>query len=587
MRKIFFLLLILTGFGVCANAQVSLSAHVDKTSLALDDELTLTVNVSGVSGNITMPQLPSLPAFNVYSREVEQSSVNGETSLQFRYVMLPRFVGNATIGAVRFNYQGQTYQTEPIAVRIYRTAANVPTTPAPHATPRVEKADPNLPPLEASLANQAYAKAGTPFFLVAAVSNTSPYVNQPFTLGIRFYYSQAFHDAPYQKPTVSNLFMEDDGSREGSQSISGTLYRYQEQRYRLSAVSAGKATIGPATVRYQAGSAARTAFDRIFGGFSSGPERTVSSNPITLKVRALPTEDRPASFYGAVGNGFSITATADPVQVPATEAVNLTVTVKGPGNLKATQDIHFPSLEGFKMYPAATTSGTTSAGTGYKTFKAVLVPSSSGIYTIPAIAWSYFNPDSTTYHTLRTTPLQLTVTPAEKEGSAFNFATTHTVGNGVQTLAHDIAYLKMNPAPNDNWLVRLGQLDIVNAVCILLLALAALFVGLGQKSLAKKKAFLTAKNQLKKSTSSQAVADVIRTYLQHRLHLSTGSLPLKEITAALRKQGVTPATAEAFSLLWQRLEAQRFAPLHDTSAGNTHLAGQALSVLKLIEEEAK
>ncbi len=162
MRKILFLLLVLMSTCLQAGAQVSLSARVDKTSLALDDELTLTVNVSGVSGNITMPQLPSLPAFNVYSREVEQSSINGETSLQFRYVMLPRFVGNATIGAVRFNYKGETYQTEPISVRIYRTAANVPTAPAQRATPRVEKADPNLPPLEASLANQAYAKAGTP-----------------------------------------------------------------------------------------------------------------------------------------------------------------------------------------------------------------------------------------------------------------------------------------------------------------------------------------------------------------------------------------------------------------------------------------
>ena len=105
-------------------AQVKLTATTDKTDLALDDELTLTVQVSGANGNIVMPQLPSLPAFNVYSREVSQSTINGKTTSIFKYTMLPRFVGKATIGAITFNYQGKTYQTQPMEIRIYRTAVD-------------------------------------------------------------------------------------------------------------------------------------------------------------------------------------------------------------------------------------------------------------------------------------------------------------------------------------------------------------------------------------------------------------------------------------------------------------------------------
>ena len=92
--RLFFILLFVT---CSVHAQVNLSAYVDKTTLALDDELTFTVKVTGISGNVVMPRLPSLPAFNVYSREVEQNTINGDTTLLFRYVMLPRFVGNATI----------------------------------------------------------------------------------------------------------------------------------------------------------------------------------------------------------------------------------------------------------------------------------------------------------------------------------------------------------------------------------------------------------------------------------------------------------------------------------------------------------
>ena len=568
-------------------AQVNLSASVDKNNLTLDDELTLTVQVTGVSGNIVMPQLPSLPAFNVYSREVEQSSINGNTTLLFRYVMLPRFVGNATIGAISFTHNGQTYKTEPIAVHIYRTSTNVPQAAVSTQAP-AQKADPNLPPLEAALANLAYAKTGQPFFLVAAISNKTPYVNQPFTLAIRFYYSRAFHDAPYTKPTVSNLFLEDQDTREGSQNIGGTLYRYQEQRYQLTAAAPGKATIGPATVRYRTGSAALSAFDRIFGGATAGPERTVSSEPITLQARALPQDNKPDSFYGAVGHGYTLQAKAEPRQVQAGEAINVSVTVKGPGNLKATQNLDFPRLDGFKIYPAAATSGNTTSRTGlpqtYKTYKAVLVPTASGIYTLPALSWSYFDPQLATYKTLQTTPIQLTVTPATQADSGFNFAGGAPVNHGVETLGTDIAYLKTNRAPEENLLQLLSRWGQINWMSGLLVVLAVLFAGLGRKSFAKKKAFLTAKGQLKKPISAQQIADTLSLYLQQRLALSTASLPLREILTRLRQKGVTPATLESFSLLWQRLEAERFAP-NGATTQTANLTTQAQSVLKLIEEE--
>ena len=97
-----------------------MTASVDKTNLSLDDELTLTVQITGASGNVLMPQLPSLPAFNVYSREVSSMNINGQTSTVFRYVMLPRFPTKATIGEIRFTYNGRVYTTQPIQVNIYR-----------------------------------------------------------------------------------------------------------------------------------------------------------------------------------------------------------------------------------------------------------------------------------------------------------------------------------------------------------------------------------------------------------------------------------------------------------------------------------
>ena len=600
-KKLFLLAVILFG-SLWVQAQVQLTAQVDKTALALDDELTLTVKVSGISGNVVMPQLPSLPAFNVYSREVEQNTINENTTLLFRYTMVPRFVGKASIGEIKFSHGGKTYTTTPISIDIYRsadavttapqttatTAVNQPSTNAPAATEAItEESFSHLPPLEAALAHRALQKAGEPFFLIAAVSDKVPFVNQPFTLGIRFYYSQNFYEASYQKnPTVSNLFMEDDGMLEGTQTIGNTLYYYQEKRYQLTAAAPGKATVGPAVVRYRIGSQTRDLFDRFFGG----TEKTAQSAPIAIYARPLPQQGKPDSFYGAIGNGYALKAQIDPKQVPAQEAVNLTITVSGNNDLKATQNLEIPPIDGFKIYPAAPSAGKATGKNGaiqhYKIFKAVLVPATSGVYTIPPIAWSYFDPKTNSYKTLQTAPINITVTPAEKSESSFNFS-GEAAGNGFQTLTNDIRYLKMSLAPEENLLERLSRLSVVNMGCAALLILGVLCAAMRKKATPRHRAFAVAKTCLKKSASSQTVSDALSTYLQQKFNIATGSLPLKEILLELHQKGISPATIESFSLLWQRLEAERFAPGSSSSQNTARLSEQALDILKLMEKEAR
>ena len=70
LKKLLFSLYLILWAGL-SWAQIAVSSSVDKTSLTLDDEITLTVTVQGAVSPLTMPQLPSLPAFNVYSREID------------------------------------------------------------------------------------------------------------------------------------------------------------------------------------------------------------------------------------------------------------------------------------------------------------------------------------------------------------------------------------------------------------------------------------------------------------------------------------------------------------------------------------
>ena len=592
MKK-FFLFLFVICFSPLLWGQIQVTAQVDKTNLTLDDELTLTILVRG--GTNVRPQLPSLPAFNVYSQLQSSSYINGQTQHEFRYVMMPRMVGNATIGAITVDYQGKTYRTDPIDVHIYRdgnrnnqpaiqTAKQPATTNYDSSFPAIESDADTLPPLERSLINQANQHGRKePFFLIAAVSNPRPYVGQTFTLAVRFYYSQQFSSAaPYQAPQVSNLFMEDSGKSEGTQNIGGNLFRYHEMRYQLTGAAPGEAVIGPAHL--ELGASAFDWFDRFFGGNSTVTEpRSFESAPIRLQIQALPA-GKPSSFYGAVGAGFALAATTDRSTVEAGDSVNLSLTVTGPASLKASKDFSFPEINGFKNYPVASTLKTGKRTS--KIFKTVLVANASGVYTIPPLEWSYFDPATTQYKTLQSTPITLTVKPSSTRSRSVDFAAQLTAGSGFQSLGTDINYLKPIPGPQQTLLARLGHLPRVNWAFVALL-LTGLFMRVGRKQDRAKQAYTQAKKLLHRATSYEQIAEALSHYLSQRHNIQTGSLPIKDIVSALHQCGCTPAQTQPFALLWKQLETLRFAPADSTSSSVQQQANKALELLQILEGKAK
>lgn len=606
----FLLTLVFAAAALAAQAQVTMTASVDKTNLSLDDELTLTVQISGASGNVLMPQLPSLPAFNVYSREVSSMNINGQTSTIFRYVMLPRFPTQATIGEIRFTHNGKVYTTQPIQVNIYRRvpagrgqggAVQQATASGPgsnydssvSAAQSSARAASNIPQELSATEALAENNRDKSFFMTAAVNNTTPYVNQQVELIVRFYYSRPFAgQPPYTPPTVTNIFMEPIKlNTEGSQILKGKMFRYIEQRYALSGVQAGKATIGPAMVQFQPGSNdVFSAFDRLFGGLAAEPQQLVKSNSVTLNIQPTPAAGRPASFYGAVGSGFTMQAQADRTRVEAGESINLTITVKGPGNLKPTADLKIPAINGFRVYDVASDSITLPvAGStqSTKTFKTVLVPTSSGTYTIPPLQWSYFNPKTKRYETLSTKPITVEVTPSTKVDSGVSFTGAGTA-NGFRRLAKDIRYVKTTPYPGEiGWLVSVGSLSGLAWILFVLPFVCAIGMRLGARSLRAKAPLLTARARLKQAVIEEQVADAVEEFLLQRFRLNMGSRQLRDVQEQLKQKGVTPESLKAFCTLWQRLDAARFAPEDLAAADARALAAQALEILKRLDAEGR
>jgi len=110
--------------------QVSISADVDKTQVALNDQLVLAVTVTGPEASLPDPDIPSMPNFSIYSsgRNQNITFVNGRvsSSITFTYVLEPRAAGKGVIPPITMSYKGQQAKTQPIEIQVYQ-----PGTPAP------------------------------------------------------------------------------------------------------------------------------------------------------------------------------------------------------------------------------------------------------------------------------------------------------------------------------------------------------------------------------------------------------------------------------------------------------------------------
>lgn len=164
MKK--FLFLILLSFqGLLA--QVQFEAKVSKTTLGLNERLRIdfAMNIDGDNFNE-----PSFDGFRVIagpSQQVSQSWVNGKSSFEkiYSYYLLPTQKGTITIKSATIEYNGQVFKTSPVKVNV---------------TNAVEQ--PKDP-------NDTSISADDNLYLVADVSKTNPYLNEPISVVYKLYFS--------------------------------------------------------------------------------------------------------------------------------------------------------------------------------------------------------------------------------------------------------------------------------------------------------------------------------------------------------------------------------------------------------------
>ncbi len=178
-------------------------------------------------------------------------------------------------------------------------------------------------------------------------------------------------------------------------------------------------------------------FDSFFSSVSTVP-RKVTTQPLTIRVKPLP-EPRPADFHGAVGS-FTIESSISGTDARLNDAVTMTVTLKGTGNLSLAGEpvISFP--QGIEKYDPKVTVKSTGTASGSKVFEYLLIPRNTGTFEIPPVSYSVFDPGQQKYVTLRAEgfTINVTGTPGEDQGAA----PAYTPGEDVKYLGQDIRFIR-------------------------------------------------------------------------------------------------------------------------------------------------
>ena len=350
----------------------------------------------------------------------------------------------------------------------------------------------------------------------------------------------------------------------------------------------GDITIDPAQfealLRVQNRAQVRSIFDDFFNSYTTAT-KALTSPGVTIHVSALPA-GKPRGFSGGVGQ-FNISSAISSTDLQANEAVTLTLTIQGAGNMKLLKTPAVDWPEGFEVYDPKVTNNfrnSTSGVSGTKTIEYLAIPRAGGTYTIPPIPFSYYDTQADDYKTLTTPEYTLHIARSADEETKAAVVNNFVQKEDIQQLGSDIRYIYANELPEfkiRKSTVTFGTLAFWLCYLIPALLSALLFIIFRKKikenaditRVRYKKANKVAQRRLKtaeqllkvdnKTAFFEEIERAAWTYLSDRLSIPTAQLNKENIAQILAAKGVSEALIKDVLHVLSTAEFARYAPTSD------------------------
>lgn len=627
------LLLFLLFCGLITKAQVRFTASISPSEIGKNEYAQLKLMVENAR-DVQAIDPPLLRNFTIVSgpnQESGMSSVNGNVKryIALNFILRPKSVGNFSIPPATAKADGADYKSNAVSIRVVANpTGNNPggnyfaspfagidpfTEPAPKTINRDFIIKKGEDPLEKIRKNM---------FVKLEVDKTSCYVGEPVVATYKLYTRLKSESNMVKNPSfngfsVIDLQQPDDMSYH-VEKMDGREYNvYTIRKAQLYPLLPGNLELGPAEIENNVHfikaeyiNQRPDFFDNMMSDLatasipSAGMEDQkviLQNKPVMITVKSLPDLNRPSGFKGATGN-FKIETRVEKNTFTTDDGGKLAVIISGSGNLQMINapQVNWPEgIEGFDSRAVDDLYKGTVPVSGRKIFEFPFTVSKPGTYTIPALAFSFFDPEQGTYKTVETRPLEVTVTKGTGKPKK--------VSEAVKTVKKDsylVSFFKN----------RLRVVSLVAALIIIGLILWLKRDSKKEKQIAalkkeneeKQAAAMPAKdiidsqehpftlaeeNLLKEDAKAfyLALNDGLKNYLSKKFLIPPEDLNKKNITEQVDKKGISNETAMQLYALIDDIEFQLYTPFVDKEKMKDHYdrANDVVQLLNTYKDQAK
>jgi len=543
-------------------------------------------------------QAPSFEGFNVVGGPFTSSSssiqmINGSvtrtTRNSYTYALQATREGTFRIGAASVTVSGDKVSSEPFEIQVLPDDGSYAASGggggvSNQGQPQKNTNDPQV--------------SGKDLFLRCIPSKKSVCVGDQIVLVYKLYTKVPVSSVSVSKmPSYAGFWTKDLSDNSGklkqtSEYVNGIEYTTAEiQRVVIVPQRSGKLTIDPmsmeciAQIRTERSNRRSMdpfeAFfnDPFFNNNIANVQKVLSSQALSIDVKALPENGKPTSFAGAVGN-YKFSSSIDKSELSTNEAVTVTLTVSGSGNIELLQmpePVFPPDFEVYDPKITTSTDGNSQGVTGTKKAEYLAIPRRAGSFSIPPVEFSYYNPSTDSYQTLHSEPYELTVRKGKDNGGeggvyASNQEDIKYLGSDVRHIMNDGAQLKPIHTTFFASPTYFGILLGLLVIFILMLFVLKKRADLAKDTVANRnrKAEKVARGRLKSAYQYLKAKDQEKFYVEmsqalwgyiaDKLGIERSKLSMETVSETMQGKNVTAELTQQFVDVLNYCEFARFAP---------------------------
>lgn len=392
MKKL--LILLLTFNTIILSSQVKFDVSVSKSKLGLNERFRVDFVMNQNGDNFSPPKFENFQIIGGPNQSIKTSYVNGERNFSktYSYFLKPLKKGRLKISQASIEIDNEIYKSLPIEVLITDSVKQ----PSDAVTQYYNDDD---------------------IELRALISKGSPFLNEPITVVYKLYYKAPINISDAREtetPKFKDFW---------SQTIKIPQLKVQREVYKgqnynvvewrkvvLYPQRVGELEISPLSLNLvlDVPTDKRDFFGNVIYDQTS---QLISTGMRRINVKNLPTQGKPDSFSGAVGE-FEFDVILNKNSLRATESFQAELKVKGSGNLKLFDlpNILVPnSMELFDPEREELINTNLSGMSGSISKLFTIIPRFQGNFPIEEVEFSYFNPETEKYKILKSPRLTIDV----------------------------------------------------------------------------------------------------------------------------------------------------------------------------------